>query len=318
MYHTILVPLDGSPCGELALPLAAALTQATKARLVLVRAAWTKATSGGDRLEAQAVEEAQSYLAAVGGRLGQQGVQADIDVVEAAAPDGILSEIGSCHADLVVMCTHGRSGLGRYVYGSVTEGILAKSPVPVLLVRPLTPLAMLSPKVGQTSLLVVLDGAAFGESALRPAADLASALHATMLLVRVVPLPSLAYSSSIGMQPGMVNVEAEYELEAELEENQEAAAEKYLAEVADRLRKDGATVKTAVRLGGAAESILEEAKRAGSGLIVMPTHGRTGLRNLLWGSVALEVVHRGVLPLLLVGPADLADFRPETTATGGA
>jgi nucleotide-binding universal stress UspA family protein len=299
MYHTILVPLDGSTYAERALPLAVGLAQAMKAGLVLVCACSATSVKGQHPGEAQfeAVADAQAYLAGVAGRLTKEDISVEIAAPATPAPEGILATIISSHADLVVMCSHGRSGLGRWIYGSVTEAMVARSPVPILLVRPVGPVPTVPLKAGQPSLLVALDGSAFSEAALAPAAGLAQALGAIMVLLRVVTWPILGYANLTGTEPGT------QEVEAAIEEEEEVEAKKYLEDVAARLQKDGIDAKAIVRLGWPAEAILDEAKLAGASLIVMATHGRTGLRQLLLGSVALEVVHRGLLPLLLVRPS---------------
>jgi len=88
-------------------------------------------------------------------------------------------------------------------------------------------------------------------------------------------------------------------------ETEEAEASSFLTGIANGLRAEGVTVQWFVRVAWPAEAILDEAKSAGAELIVMATHGSTGLRDLLLGNVALDVVRRGALPMLLVRPAAL-------------
>jgi len=138
MYRTIAVPLDGSPFSERALPMAASLAHTAKAGVVLIRAVSVTPVSGEDKAEAEhkAISSAGAYLDAIAQRLAKQGVEAKCAVPSAHARQGIVLEATARHADLVVMCTHGRSGLGRWIFGSVAEAVLAHSPVPVLLVHP--------------------------------------------------------------------------------------------------------------------------------------------------------------------------------------
>lgn len=169
MIQTILVPLDGSAFSEQALPVALELVNALKTRLVLVcvagrelllsleltdedRKAIEEQNSGVKeeehvlstdpgmvrraQMQIRAVAEAEKYLARIAARLAASGIQAEIAVPYGPAVEGILTEINLHSADLVVMCTHGRSGLNRLVSGSVASAVLIHSPVPVLMIPP--------------------------------------------------------------------------------------------------------------------------------------------------------------------------------------
>lgn len=301
MFTKILVPLDGSPLGERALPIAASIAQSVNASLLLVRAVWTRnMTPGLDSGETylSAVQEAEAYLEAVARRLGA-GVQVEVVAPPAPAPLGILQVAEQDKADLIVMTTHGRSGLSRWVYGSVAEAVLSRSRVPVLLVRT-NALATAShrPAAGaeRPRLLVPLDGSAFAETAIAPAAELARAFDWTVTLLRVVTTTT----------PVVVDAELQRPfLPENLLQQARSDAELYLASVASSLRREGLRVQPCLRVGEAAEAILDECYASGASLVVMATHGRTGLGRLLYGSVAAEVLHRGTLPLLLVRPEGL-------------
>jgi len=297
MYRTILVPLDGSAFSERALPMATTLAQTMSARLVLVRAASASVFPGADPTEAQcqAVEEAEGYLWALATGLSEQSLSVEAAVPYGDAAEAILLEIGLRGADLVVMCSHGRSGLGRWIYGSVAEQVLARSPAPVLLVHPTGEAATLGPGPEQASLLVPLDGSAFAETALPHAIALAQAFGGTILLLRTVEPSMLAYHYPI---MGLVQ-------ESLAREHREAEA--YLSEVAEHLRNEGLSVQTIVREGWPGDVIVYRGAALGPRLVVMATHGRTGVLRLLLGSVALEVVRRSPLPILLVRPTELAE-----------
>jgi len=295
MYEKILVPLDGSAFSERALPMAGALAQVMGSDLVLMRAAVASIFPGADPTNAQcqAVEEVQSYLANLAIGLAEQGLRVDIAAPYGDAADSIVLEAGLRAANLVVMCTHGRSGLGRWIYGSVAEQVLARSPVPVLLVRPTG--EPLSSKSELGPVLVPLDGSAFGEAALSHAATLARAFGSGIVLLRSVDLPLIAYEYMV-TSPVLESLE-----------DQRRRARSYLLEVAEQLRMDGFDVQTALCEGWPADGIVDKSVDSGSRLIVMATHGRTGIARLVLGSVALEVVRRSQLPVLLVRPAELAE-----------
>ena len=279
---------------------------------MLVRAASASALLGVDASEAQlkVIHEAEAYLTKWAGRLTGMGVRMETAVPFMAAHEGILLEINKHHADLVVMCTHGRSGIGRWIYGSVAEKILADSPVPVLLVKPSGPAGPLLLGSSQAPLLVPLDGSRYAEAALPHALALSQALDRELLLLRVV-VPVINPVSS-PVQSWALPMEAEEMVL--LEEQDQQMAEDYLAKLVRRLKLEGQRVKSKVRFGWPAEEIQEESKAAGVGMILMATHGHTGLRGVILGSVALEMVHRGSLPLFLVHPTELADTHAELIA----
>jgi nucleotide-binding universal stress UspA family protein len=169
MIRTILVPLDGSELSERALPVGSELARALGCRLVVVCVAGTGSAldrrfKEEDRqavaeryadvkeedhllsVDPQMVEhtqgqvrevaEAEAYTASVAARLTGQGLRAEAAVPYGDPADGILTEIDLHAADLVVMSTHGRSGLSRLLGGSVAQAVLGRSPVPILLVPP--------------------------------------------------------------------------------------------------------------------------------------------------------------------------------------
>lgn len=304
-YRTILVPLDGSTLSEGALPTATALARKTGARLVLVKAAWPPAVVGPAPVEEQFgdVREAQLYLEDVAADLRAEGYTVKTAVHYTPVAQGILTEVEVSQADLVVMTTHGRSGLGRWIFGSVAEAVMAHSPVPVWLVRANLPHALDTLALERPRLIVPLDGSTFSEAILEPARELAHTLDATLVLLRVV-MPTLP-TADLAMPPLAPSDTVT------AEEEDEAFA--YLSEVAARYMEDGLRVQTTVRVGTPAEAILEESQVPGTGLVLMATHGRTGMARVLLGSVAMEVLRRGALPMLLARPvgARLAPTKEE-------
>ena len=133
---TILVPLDGSPLGELALTPAVDLARDKGARLILLRAAEAH-TLVADPTEAQvaAVREAEDYLAAVRARGAAAITEVETSVWYGPPAEAIVEAARYRGADLIVMSSHGRSGLGRLVLGSVAEMVLRATPTPILLIR---------------------------------------------------------------------------------------------------------------------------------------------------------------------------------------
>jgi nucleotide-binding universal stress UspA family protein len=135
---TILIPLDGSAMAEAAIAEARQLS-APDSTLVLVRAANALALPGTDMMNAQvyAVQEAEAYLDELKTRLEAEGMRGvNVHVWYGPAAAAIVDAARLYAADLIVMSTHGRSGLGRVVFGSVAESVLRGTTVPILVVRP--------------------------------------------------------------------------------------------------------------------------------------------------------------------------------------
>ena len=134
----IMVPMDGSMLAEAALSTACDLAARDGATISLLRAAEAMPRPGADAVEAQAtaVREAEEYLAAVVRRLADKGIKrVEPHVWYGPAAAAIVEAASAQKADLIVMCTHGRSGLGRLVLGSVAESVLRGTTTPILIVR---------------------------------------------------------------------------------------------------------------------------------------------------------------------------------------
>jgi len=135
----ILVPLDGSALAEVAIPAAIEMAGSKSSALLLVRAAEARTLPGTDPIDAQiaAVQEAEAYLASVKEKLEKQGLQKVEANVWYGPPASAIVEAAQLYKPgLIVMSTHGRSGLGRLIFGSVAESVLRGTTVPILLVRP--------------------------------------------------------------------------------------------------------------------------------------------------------------------------------------
>jgi nucleotide-binding universal stress UspA family protein len=148
MFEHIVVPLDGSAVAEEALPVAVTLSQTYGSRLTLLRISTsnqiylTEFTLGlpdaadlYSQLRLQAAMEAQSYLEEQVEKLAEAGISCSHTMVESTRiADGIVQAAEEVSADLIVMSTHGRSGFRRLLLGSVAEGVLRQSAIPVLLI----------------------------------------------------------------------------------------------------------------------------------------------------------------------------------------
>jgi nucleotide-binding universal stress UspA family protein len=297
MQQTIVVPLDGSDLAERALPYAVRLAQQSRARLVLLRAVLAHPAAGVSPVEARAavVERAQFELGTVAERLRfwKAGLAVEPAVVYSEAAAAITETVRERQASLIVMATLGHTGPGRWLYGSVADRVLRRAEVPVLLIPATCEQSWPS---GRTlRILVPLDGSAYAEEVLGPAAELA-ALHASeLVLVRVAP------RERAGDPHGLTYMSLVHD-EAHL-----AEAQRYLEQVAAHLRAGGRTVSVMVLRGDPASAISELARQQRVHLIALANHGRGGLARLVMGSTATGVLARAHTPLLLVRPTHVQE-----------
>ncbi len=298
MIRTILVPLDGSPLAEQAIPYAETIARAADAQVVLTRAVPSRGwwAMGGDERVAKRFAEAEEYLAGVATTLHTPS--APLTATYAGTPrQAILDEVRIRHADLVVMATHDRTGLVRLVRGSVAADVLAGCPVPVLLVQPAAAEAKATRGPGETSVLVPLDGTRFSEAALPVASEIAGLLSARLRLVTAMPGPTEVLRDDAGFVVATIDQVADDELRHGYQ---------YLDTAWKRAARERQPAPDlSVPLGAPAESIVTEAQEQEPALIVMATHARRGIDRWRRGSTTEAVLHRAGRPLV-VGPPSLA------------
>jgi nucleotide-binding universal stress UspA family protein len=280
MYRSIVVPLDGSPYAERAVPFAARLAGAG-GKIVLTRAAFepmvvtnaSAARIAAARQEA-AVADAEQHLAAIAEKTRTQGIEVTARVESRYPATVVLETTDEFGADLIVMATHSRAAPLRAVLGSVAEEVLRAARVPVLLIPPSCEEPW--PAASKLQVLAALDGSPIAEQVIAPAVALAQALNAELILLQVT----------------------EHEAGSERE-----TADEYLERVAGPLRDGGKDVQVIQATGRTADRILEVAREKPAHVIAMATHGRTGMARLLMGSITTVVLTRANVPVLVLGPA---------------
>lgn len=339
MFQRLLIPYDGSERARQAVPIAARLARASGGAVLLLRVAsplaevvWPVEPSLLITQESWQAERERltADLEAVAACEALKGVPTATSLVEreGSTADMILETARRWEADLIVMCSHGRTGLTRWMLGSIADKIVRQSPIPVLLLRAK---GKALPAQGERAVrvLVGLDGSALAETALAPAAHLSAALSAPvpgeLSLVRVLPL-SLTYD------------ETRQDENAPIMQQEAEEASRYLQDVEERLAAR-AQVSPAVRPTSllvssldVAETLLQVAEvgeeevfgpSGGSDLIALATHGRSGLARWVMGSVAERMLHASSLPMLLIPASQALSSRSSQTreqqyATSGA
>ncbi len=292
MFKTVLVCLDGSGLAEQIIPYARIQALQFRSEVHLVRAFEKRSREQGATRSEGA--EATAYLDSMAESLRKDGIAVTCAAVEGAAGEAILAYAGKHKVDLIAMATHGRSGLGRAVLGSVASSVLRGSASPILIIRPRETNARGPREIEPLKkILVCLDGSRFAEQVIPCAAGQALGFQAQILLLQVVSGP-LDYSVGTTGAAPVEDVRL-----GEMTKEALNSARAYLEQIAAPLRKQGIHVNTTATVGRAGETILGYAGRHSVNLIAIATHGRSGLGQALYGSVADHVLRESGLPILL-------------------
>jgi nucleotide-binding universal stress UspA family protein len=293
MYKQILVPLDGSVFAEDALPLALETSRRTGADIHLATVLEPVTSFAYEGWEGAAVEWSEKYLEDVLGRLdGQGGGDLTHAVLSGHTVEMLQSEAEAESADLVVMASHGRGALSRMWLGSVADGFVRHTSLPVVVVRPeekAEPAGSFDHSF--ETLLIPLDGSELSERALEHATEFGELFDSAYHLTRIVSYP-VDIASPYLPHTAQVNQQV-------VEDAKEGAAQ-YLEAHAEAMRRRGLRVTTSVAVDAqAGGGILAEAEAVGAEMIAMATHGRTGFSRAILGSAADKVLRGSHVPVLL-------------------
>jgi nucleotide-binding universal stress UspA family protein len=328
MFERLLVTDDGSPLAEAAIPHAALIARATSAGVVLLTvtqppeevladfgpSVWRAHLDAGSLAEVGLItperlrEEAARGLAAPRAALEAAGVLSVTTLVREGSPGPAIVKVARDErCDLIVIASHGRSGFKRAVLGSVADHVVRHAAgVPVLVCRATTA----APPAAYRYLLLPQDGSEHSRLAIAPAAALASATGAEVVLLRAIDSVAriLAMSTPAGY-PMAPPIPVDLAEQVVAFQRQDAIGD--LEAAAERLGDAGAHVRsTEIIEGLPGPAIVEAAERLECDLIAMATHGRGGLGRALLGSVADFVARNTTLaPVLMVRPADDPETR---------
>lgn len=304
MYTKMLVPLDGSKTAEKVLPHARYLAAKLKIPIELLAvidiaelAAHIPAIKARsfDTLIEEDVRSSEQYLRSVAASFRDATV---ICTVEKGRPhETIIKKGDSDPAMLITMATHGRSGLNRFLLGSVTEKVLRGAANPLLLVRA-TEEAKFDGEIGFNTILVPLDGSELAETILPMAAGVAKKMDSELVVVRAYQFPYNTYAADDGYYTAKY-----YDLISAVREE----SKDYLENKVAQLKKLGLEkVSSLAQEGYAADEIISMGRKIPNSLIAMCSHGRSGVRRWVLGSVTENVVRHTINPVLVMRAADLA------------
>ena len=296
MFQRILLPLDGSETAEQVMPWAHAFADRFRLPVDLltvidVGAFLTSVETARrfDVLVEQATREAREYLERVSGRFAPNPVKRSLE--QGVTAEVIIGKAAADESTLIAMATHGHSGVGRWLMGSVAEKVLRGSNNPLLLVRAV-PDARTAREATPKSLLIPLDGSAVAEKVLPTAVKIAAKFALEVVLFRAYTNPFTPFIGGIG--PYTVQLD-------ELKKHVRDEAHAYLQATRAALSKDAIEkISCIVQEGDAADQIVATGRPNPGMLIVMGSHGRSGLQRWALGSVTETVVRHAANPVLVV------------------
>jgi nucleotide-binding universal stress UspA family protein len=299
MYTRMLVPLDGSRLAENVLPYARALARAFDLRVELLSVVdsidFARTTNAGhvrdfDPLIEAAMQEGKRYLEGIARSFG--GTKVSNTVEQGVADKIIIENAGGDKDTLIAMATRGRSGIHRWLMGSVAEKVLRGATNPLLLVRG-NEEGKSEGEAALKSIVVPLDGSKLAEGVLPRAVELAKTLSLAIVLTRAYQIPlSAAYAGAEA--PYIPNQDALLNLVRE-----EVSA--YLETKVNELNQNGVEkVSSVLLVGSGADEIIDLARSTPDNLIAMCTHGRSGVKRWVLGSVTEKVVRHSGDPVLVV------------------
>jgi nucleotide-binding universal stress UspA family protein len=300
MFHSILVPLDGSPFSEHALPLALTIAQRAGATIELVHVCgpaehtYLPNILSEDNDDISAAVHAQLYLNRLVATISAAWrVPLVTTILEGQVVPALTQLVETSPTDLLIMTTHSRNALVRMVLGSVADALLRSLSVPMLLMRPgQTPPDLTQPVADLKQVLIPLDGSPLAESILVPAIALGSLFDAEYTVLQAMNVPMLGYALS-AQTP---------EIDQQVLNSWRLEAQTYLQHITERLCQHNLRATPAVTLNNPPTGILEYAQLHQFQMVALTTHARIGLSRLLLGSTADAIIRDSHLPVLVCRP----------------
>ncbi len=310
MFKSILLPLDGSSLAECALSCSAGLAGAFDARLTLLRVLEKPYQNGCsqpvDPLDWRMCKvEAKSYLERLVSRFQEGGSRAEAVLLDGHPAEHIVKLVSERGFDLVVLSSHGQSGLSSWNHGSVIRKVIARAQASVMIVRAYRETAREGDSTTYKRIVVPLDGSRRAECALSPAVALARFYGGQLLLVHVAARPEMPRVKL----PTQEDIDLANRI---VEHNQEEMA-RIFEQLQARL---SANVRTRIVPGDHVAATLHElVKQEEADLVILSAHGYSGKTKWPYGSVATTFVEYGVTPLLVVQDLQPGTVEPSEAET---
>ena len=313
MYSKVIVPLDGSELSERSLPYARLIASALSVPIELVEAFDVlppavhnqRATMATRRMLEIARAQMDDYLAQVRAELVGAGFAATAITLPGAPAEAIADWVDDDPEALLVMATHGRGGIARWALGSVADKVLHVIPNPMLLIRDVA--AKTAEEAEPKAVLVPLDGSTLSELSLEHAAIVATALGSNIVLLRVNPDVELYRQYMGSSRAAAENPGSEPTPADELAEADAADARTTMDRAARRLASEYGFANDVIALPVESRNVAEAIVNAAASeqaMVVMTTHGRSGINRWMLGSVTDRVVRHSNVPVLVVRQSD--------------
>lgn len=294
MYERILVPLDGSVLAEVTLPYAEELASRLGSEVILLAVGKSKDAENYHEQELYIAGTARVVRDSVASRADKprdEVIRVKPEILVGNPAEEIIRYASQVDAGLILLSTHGRSGMTIWSLGSVTKKVLRAATSPVLLVRAKGKRPDIRRKGILHKALIPLDGSKESEAVIPFMAELAGRLRGEVVLLQVLARGGEADTTE--GTPPVLNTEGKMK-------RLEMKAREYLAKMAGGFRDKGITASFEVRVGNAAEEIIKFRREISADMVAMSTHGQSGISRWGLGSVADKVADAGYAPLLLV------------------
>jgi nucleotide-binding universal stress UspA family protein len=293
MLNKILVPLDGSNLGELALNYAAELAKSMNSEVHLVSVCDRADKEFRNMYDVYLEKVSEEFRSSLPGAITLPKVQT---IVIDGQPDSkILDYAIENNINLIVMVSHGHSGIMPWATGSTASKIIQKSAIPILLIRASDNVDTKQVSGLFRKILVPLDGSTISEAVLPYVKEIAAYTNSEIILLRV--LEQGQHVRTIGGLDHFAYTDQQVE-----EMRQETVV--YLNEMNQKLSKDGFTVQTVVKTGDVAQVIIETTIQENVSIVAMSSHGKSAAIKWVLGSVSNKILQAGKKPLLLVRPSE--------------
>jgi len=300
MFERILIPLDGSASAELILAQLKPLLKHEGAEVFLLQAVYDPpsiARIDTGKLSTEHGASAEAYLQHIVHRLKLDGIHAHGIVKKASADEAIFQTARERNVQLIAMTTHGRSALSRWMMGSVTEKVLRAAEVPLLIIHSFkrTPFGDSVPLAGEPvsfkSIVVPIDVGDQSLAILPFIERLAKLYESEIVLLHVRPEspPVESFREKTGIGTALVPLP-----------NPDGTIPQTVTIAEGRLSNAGIRFRRLLLKGNPPSQILEATSTGGFDLLAMATHGRSGLKRWVMGSIAERILRSSPIPMFVV------------------
>jgi nucleotide-binding universal stress UspA family protein len=304
MYKKMLVPLDGSKTAEVVLPYVKELAGRLDLNIYFLH---IDNSSGKEQQDVY-----QSYITDIASQLKQKAVEVQREtgtsktietsgeVVTGHTAEEIIQYANKKDVDMILLSTHGHSGIRQWAMGNNADKVLRKSHIPVLLVRAVIPEEIIHAEWCRRMLIVPLDGSQTAESVLPHVETLAKQRSSEDIKVTLIRICEPVFVTADYPEASMQLTWDEHV--KRMQDHAKEIAAQYLIKIQKRLEYSGISVSSLVLMGKAADEIINFAQKNQPNLIVMSTHGYSAINRWEYGNVADKILYGVPSPVFLVRP----------------